>query len=163
MGEGICIYGHEPTRIKIRDVLIEYKSKGFTTIQPFAIGRIERRMAKYAENNRIELGSKSIYFTAKAIAHTNRQTKEKKGLAITANDFEDFPYARKSMDLFWDGDAFIYTDYKVKFIISPNYEIKIKLKTKNGKKHIKKKKVCLVTAGRVSDTSEFTLPKYRKV
>ena len=66
------------------------------------------------------------------------------------------------MDLFWDGNGFIYTDYHVKFIIKPNYQIKIKTNQK-GKKHYSVRKVCLVTAGTVSSKNDFSDPKYHKI
>lgn len=58
------------------------------------------------------------------------------------------------MDLYFDGEKFIYTDYKAKFIVHPNYEMKIK-----GKKT---KKVNLVTAGKVTDPKEFKMKKIQK-
>ena len=64
------------------------------------------------------------------------------------------------MDLYWDGDGFIYTDYKIKFIVKPNYEIKIK---KYSKRHITARKVCLITAGVVTDSNEFKRREYQKV
>lgn len=59
------------------------------------------------------------------------------------------------MKKFWDGDAFVYTDYKVKFIVKPNYSLKMR----NGKKEV----VNLVTAGKVTDKKEFLLTKYEKI
>ena len=147
---------------KIRMVLDEYYAKGFTTTQPFPIGRVELRMKQYASENNITLGSKSLYFTPKSIAHPNRKSKKAKGLTISQMDFEDFPSNRNKMDLFWDHDGFIYTDYRVKFIIKPNYEIKMKLKNK-GRKHQIVRRVCLVTAGVVSSKYDFTDPRYKKI
>lgn len=148
--------------MKIRDVFRELRRNGFTTTEPFIIGRNEKRMTDYASANDITLGSKSLYFTSKSIAHANRTSKERKRLTIPARSYEDFPFKRKRMDLYWDGDSFIYTDYKDKFIIKPNYEIKFKT-TKNGKKHVKKRKVCLVTAGKVTNSNDFNNEKYHKV
>lgn len=59
------------------------------------------------------------------------------------------------MDLFYDGKAFVYTDYKAKFVIHPNYEIKLP----DGRK----RKVNFITATKVTDVREFRLPKYKKV
>ena len=144
---------------KIRMVLDEYNAKGFTTTQPFPIGRVELRMKQYASENNITLGSKSLYFTAKAITHSNRTSKKMKGLAIALTDYEEFPTQRRNMDLFWDDDGFVYTNYRIKFIVKPNYEIK----TKTSKKHLFTRKVCLVTAGVVTDPNEFKRKEYRKV
>lgn len=144
---------------RIREVLKEYNTKGFTTTQPFSIGRNEARLKLFALNNHIALGSKSLYFTSKSIAHPNRKTKKNKGLAISNQDFEKFPTYRRKMDLFWDGDGFIYTDYSIKFIVKPNYEIKT---AKKGK-HTKEKKTCLITAGVVTDPNEFKRKEYQRV
>ena len=59
------------------------------------------------------------------------------------------------MDLFYDGSVFVYTDYKAKFIVHPNYEIK----TPKGKTN----KVNFITATKVTDSNEFRLPKYRRI
>ena len=60
------------------------------------------------------------------------------------------------MDLFYDGDSFIYTDYKNKYIIHPSYEVK-----KNRKKP---RRVAYVSAGKVTNPDEFIeLKKYIKV
>lgn len=59
------------------------------------------------------------------------------------------------MDLFYDGSAFIYTDYKAKFIVHPNYAIKY-----SGKKT---RRVNFITAGKVTDKEEFKLEKYKRV
>lgn len=59
------------------------------------------------------------------------------------------------MDLYYDGKGFIYTDYKTKYIINHNYEIKIQGKKSN--------KACFVTAGRVTDANEFKLKKYTRI
>ena len=85
-----------------------------------------------------------------------------KGLAVSAKDFEDFPYKRRHMDLYWDGDGFIYTDNKVKFIVKPNYEIKIKTE-REGKKHETVKRVCLVTAGKVRNKNDFKNKRYERI
>ena len=36
-----------------------------------------------------------------------------------------FPQNRFKMDLYYDGECFIYTDGQSKFIIHPNYKMKI--------------------------------------
>lgn len=97
-------------------------------------------MRDYTTKNNISLASKSMYMSPRFIAHATRPSKTKKGLALTDKDFLNFPTSRRAMDLYFDGEKFIYTDYKAKFIVHPNYEMKIK-----GKKT---KKVNLVTAGK---------------
>ena len=141
---------------KINNVIRDLRSpNGYSSQKPFAIGLVEKRMSDYADANDIELSSKSIYISTKSIAHAIRKSKNEKGLAVSAKHLADFPNVRRAMDLYYDGKSFIYTDYRTKYIIHPNYKIKI-----NGKKvH----KVNFVTAGRVTDPKEFTLKKYIKI
>lgn len=142
-------------RAKIRSMLSEIHQLGYSKRQPFSIGRVEKRMSDFADNNGIRLSSKSVYFSAKGITHALRESKQAKGLVVSDKDFIRFPDSRKTMDLYYDGDKFIYTDYKTKFIIHPNYELKIK-----GRKTTR---VNLVTAGKVTNPIEFQMKKYRKI
>ena len=59
------------------------------------------------------------------------------------------------MDLFFDGEVFIYTDYKTKYIVHPNYELKIN--------RARTKKVNFVTAGKVGSPTDFNSEKYTKI
>ncbi len=161
MGEGVMIYGVGGTRRtpvaskKIAEVLYDIRDKGYSSVKPFSIGRVEKRMLEYANRNGITLGSKDIYMGSKSISHTMRETKRQKRLAISEGDLISFPVSRRKMELFYDGEGFIYTDRKSKYIIHPNY----KIKTSNGKT----RKAMFVTAGRVNDPREFENPKYKKV
>ena len=66
-----------------------------------------------------------------------------------------FPLKRFSMDLYYDGAAFVYTDYKTKYIISPAYELSFA----DGKVE----KVTFVTASANVDRTEFKINKYKKI
>lgn len=61
------------------------------------------------------------------------------------------------MDLYFDKDdgKFVYTNGVAKFIISPNYQIKL---NRN-----KIRVINFITATRISDDSEFNLVKYQKI
>ena len=142
-------------RAKIRSVLSDIRRYGHSKTQPFAIGRVEKRMQDYAANNGISLASKSVYMSSHSIAHSTRDSKKRKGIAPSESDLMNFPTSRRTMDLYYDGDKFVYTDYKTKFIVHPNYELKIK-----GKKN---QKVNFITAGKVKNKNEFKLPKYKKI
>ena len=155
MSEGLEAYGRNSARMKIYRVLADIRRNGHSKAQPFAVGRVENRMSDYAKANDITLASKSMYMSPRFIAHATRPSKTKKGLALTDKDFLNFPTSRRAMDLYFDGEKFIYTDYKAKFIVHPNYEMKIK-----GKKT---QKVNLVTAGKVTDPKEFKIKKYRRI
>ena len=58
------------------------------------------------------------------------------------------------MDLYYDGECFLYTDGQSKFIIHPNYKMKISRELVAN--------VNFITATRIKDPAEFTLPKYQK-
>ena len=59
------------------------------------------------------------------------------------------------MELYYDKECFIYTNGISKFIVHPNYEIKISRR--------KVKVVNFITATKIKDPAEFTLPKYIKI
>lgn len=150
------VHKRESASDKIKKVIRDLKSpKGYSSQKPFAIGLVEKRMENFVSDNNIELSSKSIYMSTKSITHAIRKSKGEKGLAVTGKDLIDFPAKRRSMDLFFDGKSFIYTDYKTKYIIHPNYKMKI---DRN-----KTSKVNFVTASKVKDPTEFKLKKYTKV
>lgn len=160
MGEGVLIYGLRSDRmsragVKIAGVLADIRRKGYSTAKPFSIGRVEKRMMEYASKNGIRLGSVDVYMSNKSIAHAMRDTKRRKGLAISESALISFPKSRRKMELFYDGDSFIYTDRKTKYVIHPNYELKMK----NGKV----RKVAFITAGIVSDPVEFNQKRYKKI
>lgn len=139
---------------KIAQVISDIRKEGYSKQQPFSIGYIESRMTTFATTNGIELPSKSIYMSAHFISHALRDSKTAKGIAIKDTDLISFPGRRYTMDLYYDGKSFVYTDNKIKFIINPNYEMKISRK--------KTKKVAFITAGKTS-MREFKMKKYRKI
>ncbi len=140
---------------RISSVINEIRSKGYSTAKPFTVGKVERRMSRYAAANGITLGSDKLYMSATQIAHALRDTKTIKGLAVSDRELASFPKARLKMDLYCDGECFIYTDYRTKYIIHPNYEMKIN--------RMKTRKVNFVTAGKVTDKDEFKHPRYVRV
>lgn len=123
----------------------------------FPIGKVERRMAKFAKDNNIELASDDIYMNYDRIAHATRQHKRKIGIDVGITELKRFPLARLDMDLYYDtlNKNFVYTDYKTKYIISPSYEIKI---NKN-----RVMKVAFVTACGNIDATDFYSRKYKKI
>lgn len=158
MGEGILIYGMPFSKtnkasIRIDKMLDEMSKRGYITSSPIQIGRIGADIERFANANAINLGSKQIYISAKSISHIFRKTKG--SLRIHKSDLKQFPVSKNRMNKYYDGEAFIFTDYKVKFIIKPGY----KLKLKNGRKEVAN----LVTAGRVTDRNEFFKKEYIKI
>ena len=129
---------------------------GFSRRKPFAFGGVEPRLRSHAEANGIVLASNFMYMSAKSLSHARRLTKTNLGLAVSVDDMCNFPTAKADMDLFWDGESYIYTDYRNKFIIHPNYTIKMP----NGKR----RRVAFITSGKVNNPSEFSdRIRYKKV
>ena len=112
-------------------------------------------MMQFAHTNAIILASDELYMSAKQLQHCMRASKATKGLVVTDADLIGFPQNRYKMDLYYDGECFIYTDGLSKFIIHPNYKMKISRELVA--------QVNFITATKVKDPAEFTLPKYRKI
>ena len=141
--------------LQITEVLNDIHQKGYSSIQPFSIGKVEMRMLQFAQANAISLASDDLYMSAKQLQHCMRASKGAKGLVVADADLIGFPQNRFQMDLYYDGECFIYTDGTSKFIVHPNYQMKISREVVT--------KVNFITATRVKDPAEFTLPKYRKI
>ena len=139
---------------KIKTVLSDLRQTGISKAHPFSVGHVEKRMRDYAKNNGVDIAEGDLYMTVKSITHAIREAKKRDKKAISRNQLLRFPSQRNKMDLYYDGKAFVYTDYKAKFVIHPNYELKLP----NGRK----RKVNFITATKVVDTKEFCLPKYKK-
>ena len=140
---------------QIASVLSDIHQKGYSSVQPFAIGKVEARMMQFAQTNAITLASDDLYMTAKQLQHCMRASKGAKGLVVDDADLIGFPQNRFQMDLYYDGECFIYTDGTSKFIVHPNYKMKVSRELVAN--------VNFITATRVKDPAEFTLPKYRKI
>ena len=140
---------------RIATILSDIRQKGYSSMQPFSIGKVEKRMMQFAQANAITLASDELYMSAKQLQHCLRASKATKGLVVTDADLIGLPQNRFQMDLYYDGECFIYTDGQSKFIIHPNYQMKISRELVA--------KVNFITATKVKDPAEFTLPKYQKI
>ena len=139
----------------IANVLSDIRQKGYSSIQPFSVGKVEERMLQFSQSFGITLGSDELYMSAKQLQHCMRASKNAKGLVVSDSELVKFPVSRFSMDLYYDGECFIYTDGVSKFIVHPNYKMKVSREMV--------KLVNFITATRIKDPAEFTLPKYRKI
>ena len=136
-------------------VLGDIRQKGYSSVRPFSIGKVEVRMQQFAQANAVTLASDELYMSAKQLQRCMRASKATKGLVVADADLIGFPQNRFQMDLYYDGECFIYTDGQSKFIVHPNYKMKISRELVE--------QVNFITATRVKDPAEFTLPKYRKI
>ena len=112
-------------------------------------------MKDYAKAKNITLAEGDLFMSSTQIGHSQRDSKIRDGVAVPEQALIDFPNKRYKMDLYYDGEVFIYTDYKNKFIVHPNYEMKI---SRNKEKYVN-----FITATKVTKAIEFENPKYKKV
>ena len=140
---------------QIAAVLSDIRQKGYSPIQPFAIGKVEERMMLFAQTNTITLASDELYMSAKQLQHCMRASKAMKGLVVSDAELIGFPQNRFQMDLYYDGECFIYTDGQSKFIIHPNYQMKVSREVV--------KLVNFITATRRIDKKEFNGKRYIKI
>lgn len=110
---------------QIATVLSDIRQKGYSSVQPFSIGKVEERMMQFAQANNVTLASDDLYMSAKQLQHSMRASKGAKGLVVGDDNLISFPKTRFQMDLYYDGECFIYTDGQSKFIVHPNYQMKV--------------------------------------
>jgi len=155
----LCILIMETSEITIESqiaaILSDIRQKGFSSVQPFSIGKVEERMKQFAQTNAITLASDELYMSAKQLQHSMRASKATKGLVVADADLIGFPQNRFQMDLYYDGECFIYTDGQSKFIIHPNYKMKVNREIV--------KLVNFITATRRTDKKEFNGKRYIKI
>ena len=80
----------------IAAVLEDISKKGFSSVMPFSIGRVEVRMVQFADANGMELASHELYMSAKQLQHSMRASKNAKGLVVDASELIAFPQSRFS-------------------------------------------------------------------
>jgi len=140
---------------QIADVLNDIHQKGFSSVQPFSIGKVEERMMQFAQTNSVTLASDELYMSAKQLQHCMRASKGAKGLVVDDATLTNFPRNRFQLDLYYDGECFIYTDGLSKFIVHPNYQMKVSREVV--------KLVNFITATRRTDKKEFNGKRYIKI
>ena len=84
---------------QIAAILCDIRQKGYSSVQPFSIGKVEERMALFAQVNAITLASDELFMSAKQLQHCMRASKATKGLVVTDADLIGFPQNRFQMDL----------------------------------------------------------------
>jgi hypothetical protein len=142
----------------IRSILADIANDGFSKARPFTVGEVESELREYAREHGIDLAGKDIVMNVKQITHTLRDSKVDKGIAVSPEHLAQFPLRRLGMELYHDStnNNFIYYDRtrNEKFVIHPNYEMKI------GR--AKGKVVNYITASK-TNPQEFTLTKLRRI
>ena len=140
---------------QIATVLSDIRQKGYSSVQPFSIGKVEERMMQFAQANNVTLASDDLYMSAKQLQHSMRASKGAKGLVVGDDNLISFPKTRFQMDLYYDGECFIYTDGQSKFIVHPNYQMKVSREVV--------KLVNFITATRRTDKKEFNGKRFKNM
>ena len=140
---------------QIEAVLNDIHKKGYSSVQPFSIGKVEQRMIQFAQSNSVTLASDELYMSVKQLQHCIRASKEAKRLVVDDSELIGFPQNRFQMDLYYDGECFIYTNGASKYIIHPNYQMKVSREIV--------KLVNFITATRRTDKKEFNGKRYIKI
>lgn len=148
--------GAQSIEQKILNVISDIQRNGFSTASPFSIGSVDSDLKAYADANGIELGSIQMYMSPKQIAHTMRDLHKDKGIDIPPETLAAFPGNRHSMNLYHDTerDNFVYFDGGVKYVVQPNYTLKLP----SGKEKV----VNFITAYRAT-SREFGKRNYIKI
>jgi len=138
---------------RIKAVFAAQEKSGYYRTPSFRIGSVGADVSRFAASHGIKLASRDIYISQKFFAHSRRE--QKGTLRVSQKDISDFPARKRYMHKYYDGEIFVYTDYKIKFIVHPNYRLKLP----NGKRRV----VNLITAGKVTDKNEFKQKKYEPI
>lgn len=138
---------------KVYDDVAQY---GHSRMQPFYIGKVEQRMLDYAKAHNITIAGDDLYINTEKLGHGRRDSKLEKGIAATKQEMITFPKRRSSMQLYHDanGDRFVYWDGRVKYVIDPNYKIKISRK--------REKRAVFITATAIN-AKGLTLPNFTEI
>jgi len=81
---------------QIERVLNEIHQQGYSSVQPFIVGKVEERMMRFIQVNAITLASDELYMSAKQLQHCMRTSKATKGLVVDDKDLERNQAARSN-------------------------------------------------------------------
>ena len=114
---------------EVANIIIKngYHSSREAQMPPLNIGRVPSAIIEYANKNKVNLDSNDLYITTKGIEHSLRESKVSKGIAVTVDELVDFVKNRNDYAIYYDpgmGD-FIFATSKAKFIVRPNYKMKV--------------------------------------
>lgn len=146
----------DPLYMKIMSVITDIEQNGYSTQPPFRVGMVDAEIRSYSNANGIELGSNSMYMSPAQIGHTMRALHAAKGIDISARELASFPRRKGGMEIYHDsnGDKFVYYDGKNKYVVQPNYRLKLP----TGRTKV----VNFITAYRTNGT-EFNQRNFTKI
>ena len=141
---------------KIMSIIADIESNGYSRQSPFSIGNVDSDLKKYASEHGIEIGNGQLYMSQKQIVHTMRDLHTEKGINISPQKLASFPDRKSGMSLYHDskGDKFVYFDGSAKYVVEPNYSLKLP----SGRERV----VNFITAY-TSNVSEFNQRNFTKI
>lgn len=143
---------------KIKEVFTIMDNNERRSVEHFAVGIIEERVKRAAEQYGFELADTPLYMSQKSILHALRPTKKKSEKSVSRRDIKSFPKNRLKMDAYIDTQdiSIVYVDGRNKYVVHPNY----KIKTKDGRERV----VNFITATRPRDIrSAMSHARYKKI
>lgn len=157
-GDAGDIFAISAAARKIQAVFADIIRYGFSRRKDFSVGHVEKRMKDFANENDIDIADGDLYMGYNSIAHTTRESKKEKGLAVGEIELSSFPRTRKSMNLFYDTkmNNFVYVSELSKFIVHPNY----KIKNRDSRRQYR---VNFVTAQKLNKNEIFDSTRYKKI
>ena len=153
--QGVAIK-RETAKDKIMAVFADFDKQGYSRQQPFAVGKVEKRMSDFAKANNITLGSDQLYMSSDSLGHGRRDSKVAKDIAVSRESLASFPRRRSGMRLYYntEEEKFVYADKGAKYVVDPNYKIKISRK--------REKRAVFITATAIN-AKGLTLPNFTEI
>lgn len=148
---------------RISRVIKDFRLRKYSKEKPIYLGKTDNRIIQFAVKNKIMVSAEGMYITAEQVAHTFRNTKVRNGIVIPAQSLISFSQSYNSMDLYYDKNKknFVYTNGSEKFVVHPNY--KIRLPNKNLQGEPQRKYVVNYITASTTNGMEFNQRNYIKI
>ena len=141
---------------KIKGIFADIANGQHPDPTPFEIGTLDTTLINaFTAQSGINVQSDVIYSSAATLTHHKSGTKTTRGKVITETEAESIPRKLSSMDVYEHSGAFVFTDYKIKVVVTPNQRIKINRNKTIVANH--------TSSSRVIDINEFTNGDYKKI
>lgn len=166
-GEPIFIHGlRVDVKKKIKTILnslhrmieknnIDKKSPVYGDNKPFSVAIVEGRLNGFAKSIGEPISTSKMYMSGEKLLHSIRSIKASK--RVDDEDLCNFPSRMRFMKLYYDKSRrnYIYVDGFKKFVVNPNYKIKLR---GGGTK-----RVLMITASKMNGISHFKEGKYIEI
>lgn len=162
MAEGIFIFGTRRTikdKIKSKLKLLrdridanerDGRSPVFGDKTPFAVAKVEDVIKRHAAANDITIAGNVLCMSEDKLLHAVRTAKQNANKAVSEDDIANFPKNISRMDLYFDKakNNYVYVQGFNKFVVEPNYKVKMS----NGKI----RSVLIITIDKVNGVGQYS-------